>query len=61
MMYSIHFHLSMLDITMAASSKNETIPAAAPCQEELAIKHPLQTSLIDNADWAETNALPPAN
>ncbi|BFT69859.1 MULTISPECIES: hypothetical protein [Paenibacillus] len=60
-MYSIHFHLSMLDITMAAASKNETIPAAAPSQEELAIKHPLQTSPIDNADWAETNALPPAN
>lgn len=60
-MYSIHFHLSMLDISMAAPPTNETILSTVLSQEQLATKHPLQTSPIDNADWAETNALPPAN
>jgi hypothetical protein len=60
-MYSIHFHLSMLDISMAASSKTRTVPPPASSQEQLATQYPLQTSPIDNADWAETNALPPAN
>lgn len=60
-MYSIHFHLSMLDISMAAPPTTETVSSTAPSQEQPATKHPLQTSPIDNADWAETNALPPAN
>lgn len=60
-MYSIHFHLSMLDISMAAPSKIRTIPSPASTEEQPATQYPLQTSPIDNADWAETNALPPAN
>jgi hypothetical protein len=60
-MYSIHFHLSMLDISMAAPSKTGTVPSPISSQKQPATHHPLQTSPIDNADWAETNALPPAN
>ncbi|MBP1962499.1 hypothetical protein [Paenibacillus aceris] len=56
-MYSIHFHLSMLDIALTPPTP-EAIPFTGPILEIPDNQHPLQTSPIDNAESTETSALP---